>query len=249
MAFLQSVSESAGVASFFQSLTDKEAKANGTGRVPFEFTCSLWEEIETAQNPIIMTVNPSSVAFKQPKRTSSRKTIGGTVFFHWSDRKGRNLDILTLTISGQTGVISGLGATSSIQQETTRFYTTSGSKQSTIDTKAVKNAQNWARLYNLTALPMIDPNTMKPNIFEIRYKSNLIPHFSFFGFYNEVLTFTDDAAQPFSKNYTMSFTVTRTSPDIYELRNFIANIDASLINRASTATAGDNTGSNSGNIG
>jgi hypothetical protein len=243
MAFLQSVSESTGVASFFQSLTDKEASGNGSGRVPFEFTCSMWDELATASPPIVMSVNPTSVQFKQAKRTSSRKTIGGTVFFHWSDAKGRNLDLLTLTISGQTGAISGLGATSSIQTETTRFYTAgTGRGTSAADTRAIKNAQNWARLYNLTALPMIDVDTLKPNIFEIRYRSNLIPHFSFYGFFNEVLSFNDDAANPFSKFYTMSFTVTHTSPDIFELRNFIANIDASIINRSSGATEGGGTG-------
>src|SRR5271169_6063883 len=68
---------------------------------------------------INMSINPNSVRFNQAKRISSAKrTIGGTTFFHWSDKNGRNLDPLILTIAGETGTISGLGKDAQLQKST-----------------------------------------------------------------------------------------------------------------------------------
>src|SRR3990167_9157847 len=86
-----------------------------TPRVPI-----VWQSAMRARSntpPLYMTINPQQVQFQQAKRIQRQDTIGGTTFFHFSNRRGQNNDLLTLQISGTTGNIDprlsgpGLGET------------------------------------------------------------------------------------------------------------------------------------------
>lgn len=204
----------------FQALTAQgKAATRGRVRQPWVLSSSYSEDNNIP--PIIMSLNPQQVKFTQTKRTSTaRKTIGGTTFFHWADRKGRNLDVLILTLSGETGPMSGLGKTFSLQQLTSILRL-----GNSVDPRALKHAQNWARFYTLTGQPQIDPITYKPNIFTIQYKSLMFPEVTFSGFWNSVLDFTDGASEPFSKKWSCSFTVTASDPDILTLENLIGTVN------------------------
>jgi hypothetical protein len=73
-------------------------------RVPFYMTSSYRN---TLKKPgVSMLMNPSSVKFTQDKRITEVSTQGGKVFYHWTDRNGRNNSNLTLEFSGQTGNIN-----------------------------------------------------------------------------------------------------------------------------------------------
>jgi len=222
----QVVDQVIDTANIFTALINKKLPARQAGqRDSWEFDSSYSQEKFIPA--IKMSVNPNSASFSQTKRTSTgKKTIGGTTFFHWADKTGRNLDPLVITFQGETGAISGLGATSQ-QQDNTSLIRVNGV---TKGTRAELNGRNWARLYTLTAQPQINPETFKPTLWTIRYRSLLFPDVLFSGFFNNVLQFTDDAANPFSKKYSMVFTVTEeTSPNILELINLIGNFDPQML--------------------
>jgi len=93
------------VANFSWALTQALNPYGDSGlRVPM-FMTSLYREHKKIPG-LSMSMNPSSVSFSQPKRTTMRKTQGGTTFMHWTDSSGRNNDILTMGFQGQTGNIN-----------------------------------------------------------------------------------------------------------------------------------------------
>lgn len=228
---LRSTFQTIGVDSFFNSLIDKEAQ-QGTTRIPFILTSTLWEQDNVP--PIQMSINPQVVSFRQSKRTTSRDTIGGKTFFHWADANGRNLDLLQLTLSGVTGVIAGIGD-----------VTHRGNNKYNNDEKAIQNGRNFMRFYNLTTQPQLLDN-FSTNIFKISMSTVAIPvTIEFRGFYSNVLEFSEDANNPFSKSWSVGFTVTATKPAITELSSFGIQIDAQdLVDFVET----EGTGSGSGSI-
>ncbi len=223
----------ATLADKLQSLTDK---ARGTAVRQSWVLSSNYTE--SGQPPIIlsMSINPVAVKWSQSKRTSTaRQTIGGTTYFHWSDRKGRNLNPAILTLSGETGPMSGLGKTFSAQQLTSILR--SGDK---VDPRALKHAQNFAKFYVLTAQPQIDPITYTPTVWTIQYKSIMFPDITLRGFWNQVLEFTDEASStPFSRRWTAAFTVTGCDPDITKLQNLIGLVDLDLATVNAQAVGGE----------
>ena len=224
------MAEEVTLAEKFQAVTNAgKGATRGRARQSWVLDSTYSQDNQVA--PIQMSINPSGVKFSQSKRISTpRKTIGGTTFFHWADKKGRNLDPLVLSLSGETGPISGLGNTVE-QQKSTTLITTGGN----VDPRALKHAQNWARFYTLTAQPAIDPITFRPNVWIIHYKSLLFPDVTFRGFFNSVLDFADEASAPFSKKWSVGFTVTGVSPDILALENLIGKINVDI----ATRSAGD----------
>jgi len=230
------VANDATPAETFQALSAAAKKISNPTREAWEFW-STYSEIHGTP-PIKMSVNPNSVSWDQSKRISTaKKTIGGTTYFKWSDKTGRNLDPLILTISGETGPISGLGA-NGVTQSKTSIITLGGFAK---NSRSFANGQNWAKLYTLTTQPEIDPVTFVPNIWEITYRSLLFPNIIFNGFFNQVLKFSDTAASPFSKQYSLSFTVTAVRPDILQLRNLIGSANDVNVLRGSIqqVTAGE----------
>jgi hypothetical protein len=161
--------------------------------------------------PIVsMMVNPSSVRWSQPKRFTKRDTMTGSVFFHFSDTNGSNNDILTLTFSGNTGNIDTQG------EVNYNAPTDTGPAASTV-TGAPNKLRTWHELYALTREPVLLDGGVK-NEFFITYRTVLFPTpITFIGFYNTTLDFTESAEKPYSRDYTFSFTVTNTSPDLNTL--------------------------------
>lgn len=156
----------------------------------------LNSQLDRAMPIITMEVNPSSVEFDQPKRYSRQDTMNGTVFHHFTNSKGQNNDILTLRFRGNTGNISRRGRNLEDRD------------------RAIQRLEVWHNLYQLTREPMLlsDGTT---NTFTISYWSALFPvQLDFEGFFTRVLTFTEDARKPNSREYSMEFIVQKTSPDL-----------------------------------
>lgn len=145
---------------------------------------------------IEMMVNPHTVKWDQPKRFTKRDTMGGSVFYHFSNEAGQNNDILTLQFQGNTGNIN-----------TTNLF----------DTTAVAGdvkLRIWHELYALTREPVLLEGGVK-NEFFITYRTPLFPiPITFIGFFNSVLDFTENADSPLSREYSFGFTVTNTSPSL-----------------------------------
>lgn len=177
---------------------------------------------------IAMAINPKSVKFTQPKRFKRTDTREGSVFFHFSNSKGQNNDILTLTFSGNTGNIDLRGTLGSPETQQLQINTL-GARGENVknanpidsvnkgpDTGALNKLLTWQNLYLLTREPMIIGNALE-NAFQITYVSAVLPvTIDFFGFFNNVLTWEDNAEKPNSRDYDFEFTVTRTEPDLDE---------------------------------
>lgn len=161
---------------------------------------------------IAMAVNPQSIKWDQPKRFTKKDTQTGALFLFFSDNAGENNDILTLTISGTSGNIDTRGLANS---------------DDTVNSHARQNSQKlliWHRLYNLSRQPVYykdNTGTTYQNNFYIIYRTMLIPfELRFIGFFSKVLEFTEDATDPFKRNFTMTFTVTSTDPPLTDLIRF-----------------------------
>jgi len=153
----------------------------------------LTGQLNKAFPVISMIINPHNVKFTQPKRFTAQKTQSGTVHHHFSDEKGQNNDILTISMQGNTGNIMNLGST---KEERDR---------------AMQRLKTWHELYQLTREPMwfVDSKGFRTrNEFYITYSSPLIPlPVQFMGFFAKVLDFDESAEKPFSKDYSFEFIV------------------------------------------
>lgn len=153
---------------------------------------------------IEMAVNPNSISWRQPKRITKRDTQEGSIFFHFTNSKGQNNDILTMDFRGNTGNINMLSDMSG-----SGAITASG-----INTGAIKKSIIWHNLWNLTREPMLlEDKTI--NEFMIVYSSIIMPlDIMLIGFFSNVLEWSDLADKPFSKDYSMSFTVQEVVPPL-----------------------------------
>lgn len=155
--------------------------------------------------PVInMAINPRSVQFNRPKRMTQKKTPTGTVLTHWTDRRGRNGDLLTLTFEGSTGNID-----------------MRGSDGSGPDTGAAYKLQVWHNLWLLTQEPVLIGDRLL-NEAIITYTSPLmrVP-IEFRGQFAREMTFTETADKPHSRDYSMEFIVTRMEPEPVDIVNGI----------------------------
>jgi hypothetical protein len=150
-----------------------------------------------------MLINPHTIQFTQPKRFTKMDHRNGSVFFHFANEKGQNNDILKLTFNGNTGNIDR------------RSYAGADKKK-----KKERDYSNWNKLlawhnlYQLTREPVVLKDGTR-NEFIITYMSPLFPvPIDFYGFYNNVLTFSEAGITPFSREYTFEFTVSHTEPDL-----------------------------------
>jgi hypothetical protein len=186
--------QTGGVGSLFQSV------GNGSEQ---------WAT-ENGELPIIeMGVNPNSVSWKQAKRITKRDTQEGSVYFHFTNSKGQNNDILTLDFRGNTGNINLSSSNPNVKN----------------DTGAAKKLLMWHNLWALTREPMLlEDNTI--NEFMITYSSPVIPvDIMLIGFFSNVLEWVDTAEKPFSRDYSMSFTVQQVSPPLEELVTMVSSIN------------------------
>lgn len=170
-------------------------------------------------------INPRSVSFIQGKRIQRRDVRDGSVFFHFTDKDGRDNDILELELSGTTGNVDLRGdafplpATDSIE--------------------ARRKLDVFYQLWTLTREPrIIAPNLV--NRMSINMRTTLFPGLSgisFFGFFSEVLRFEQSADKPHSVDWSMRFTVQFTSPSIDDIQNLLVEDaqETELTNDASVA--------------
>lgn len=166
---------------------------------------------------IVMEVNPSSVQFQQTKRIVKKDTRRGSVYFHFSDDKGQNNDILVITFRGNAGNIDLRGSVA---------------QPGNGDTGARDRLIVWHNLYSLTREPVLIASRLV-NEFTISYSSPAIRvPVTFTGFYSKVLEFTEDALKPNSIEYNFEFTVTRSEPDMGEL---VGHISEALDSKIATA--------------
>lgn len=157
------------------------------------------------------------------------------MFFHWSDLNGSNLDIMEISFKGRTGNIlnkppvntgsSGIaGAITGGLQAAANFLGNPGSGPQTPNTAAAKHF-SWARLYELTRTPQVDPVSGDRNVCEIYYCSPLFPlPIAFFGFFNQALDFGESAEQPWLIEYSFSFIVQLTMPDLNTISTYLQQI-------------------------
>jgi len=176
------------------------------------------ENLSGEMSVIEMMVNPNSITWKQPKRIVKRDTQEGSVFFHFSNSKGQNNDILTMDFRGNTGNIN---IRSDSNADGGALSTSRG-----INTGATKKMLIWHNLWQLTREPMLlDDGTI--NDFMIFYTSPIIPGgIALVGFFGAVLDWTDSADKPNSKDYSFSFTVKETVPP---LDNLLQDINTVVI--------------------
>jgi len=176
--------------------------------------------LERAMPIITMAVNPKSVRFTQPKRFVKKDVRNGSVFFHFTNSKGQNNDILTMTFQGNTGNIDLGGSVNVSERNPSAMQSgTAIDAQNRIeqDTGALRKLMVWLNLYSLSREPMIFTHngSIVENEFRITYVSQVIPQpIDFIGFFSKVIEFEENAAKPNSRDYNFEFTVTRTEPDL-----------------------------------
>lgn len=185
------------------------------------------------QPSITMLVNPNSLKFSQPKRYTKIDTRDGSTFFHWTNRKGQNNDILTINASGNTGILDlrgslGIGAQNS---NSPGDALASGVGQdngvpdnSGPDTGALAKLLAWQNLYLLTKEPMLLPDNTE-NVFIINFASKTFPvPFDMFGFFTKALDFEENAKKPNSLDYSWEFVVSATEPDMDDILAVIGDL-------------------------
>lgn len=209
-------------------------------RVPFYLTSSYRKRLKV--RGVSMLVNPSTVSFRQSKRVTRKDTQGGALFFHWSNRQGRDNDVLEMSFSGSTGNINirtgtvqqgaygmfgedtqGRGPLDWLNHQASAAVMSNDDAPASVKLRgndytvsgAAKLANFW-NLYSLTREPVVDPKTGAPIYYYITYSSPLFGNtfVTFIGHFNGVMEFTDDAQSPYKKNYSFSFTALASSPSM-----------------------------------
>lgn len=209
-------------------------------RVPFYMTSSYRKRLKV--RGVSMLMNPTSVSFRQTKRTTRKDTQGGTIFFHWSNRMGRNNDILEMSFAGTTGnlnirsgtinngiygmfseEVAGRGPLEWLNNQASGSVMSNDDDPASVKLRgnnytvsgAAKLANFW-NLYSLTREPVVDPKTGAPVYYYVTYSSPIFANtfVTFIGHFNGVMDFTDDANSPFSKSYSFGFTALASSPSM-----------------------------------
>lgn len=155
---------------------------------------------------IRMSINPRSIKWNQAKRITKKDTITGSTYQHFLNPSAQNNDILNLEFAGTTGNIHLDGATDNITNNFTKL-------------KAFHS------LYNLTREAMIyqDSNGVwQKNRFYIILETVLFPMgIRFTGFFSQVMSFEENAEDPFKRDYSFTFVVEDTSPSLDSLESVI----------------------------
>jgi len=198
-------------------------------RVPLVFQCSFYDR--GGIPPIALRVNPHVISWKQGKRMTRKNTAGGTAFFHWTDRDGRSNDLLELDFRGRTGNILNRPSPKStdfiaveLLQKAANYLGNLGPGSVTDNPGAAKHYV-WSRLYQLTRERMVDVDTGDRNIFQILYRSPILPApVLFTGFFSKVMDFSETAESPHMLEYSMTFTVQDSQPSLDYLSNYLSTV-------------------------
>jgi hypothetical protein len=176
-------------------------------RIPMELTSSARDDRKTPS--LKMAVNPQTVNFQQGKRIVKKDTQAGSTFLHFTNEFGQNNDIMKITFAGVTGNIDSRTRT-----------IISGNLVG-----GPKKLQKWSELYQLTREPVYDMEFNREVIFRIHYHSPLfITGWTFLGFFDQVLTFSESAEKPFLKDWNFSFTVLDTFPSLDDIQTQISTM-------------------------
>lgn len=154
-----------------------------------------------AQSALLGTVelplNPRVVDFDLPKRFSRKNVRDGAVFFHFTNKKGQNNDLLTLRFEGSTG---------NIDPRTP---------------EGIERHKRWLNLYVMSREPIRLADGAE-NVIHCLYSSRAFPFpLQFAGFFKSVLKFTETGAKPNSLDYSFEFQVTDTD----QLDEVLASFD------------------------
>jgi len=213
----------ASISSVFNRMLFQEGTAaNVRGRIPV-----VWESPLSMREgrSLRMVINPQAIEFQQAKRITQRDVIGGKVFYHWTDARGLNNDVLTLTFRGLTG---------SIDPNVLRTQGTAG-RPYALGNMAKHLA--WTKLYQMTADPIRDPLTNRLNLTTCTLQTVLIPvPIQFEGHFPAVMSFSDTAEQPYNKAYSFQFVVKSITPPLNTLVSlmqlaFVTGADLSALQR------------------
>jgi hypothetical protein len=196
------------------------------------------------QPEVIMGINPNTIRFRQPKRFTKKDTREGSVFFHFTNSRGQNNDILTMEFAGNTGNIDARGSQLTEQEKAQAAQNGVALDSPPNDNGAIVKIAAWHNLYLLTREPMLLSDNTE-NVFSIIYLSQLFPQaIQFDGFYNQVLEWEDNARKPNSRDYRFEFTVTRTQPSLDELLDLVLTAleQAVLVPAGGATIVGSNAG-------
>ena len=179
---------------------------------------------------ITLGLNPNSVSFRQNKRITKKDTREGSVFFHFTNSRGSNDDILEIEFKINTGNIDRRGSLTTAQEEATLGQPTGTAVPSADDTGALGKL---IAFHNMLLLAH-EPNLLSDGIENTWFISYISPVFpravEFRGHFNEVPPFDELARKPNSRDYSFTFTVTGMSPPQDQLIDlvFLALQDAVL---------------------
>lgn len=205
----------------------QSGKIASTQRLPLSPADSFYGSNINEVTPVVaMVINPKSIAFKQPKRWVEKKTLSGSRFYHFTNSKGQNNDILRIAFKGNTGNIDRRG--SSFQESFQESSLPSVINNGQSDTGANDKIGTWHNLYLLSREPMLMSNGQE-NIFSIFYISPLLPLLiEFRGFFSTVLDFEENADKPGSRDYSFEFVVQETTPSLDDMLVSIGQILADI---------------------
>ena len=182
-----------------------------TSRVPIIWQSALNDS--NGEPPLRMTINPQQIQFQQAKRIQKQDTIGGSIYFHFSNKYGQNNDILTLNLSGTTGNVDPRAIQREIGMDLNAKTTRTGAKD---------NLVAWLKFYKMTLDPIVDMATHTTNLVTMSYASALFQKkISFHGFFANVLQFSETAQEPFQRQWSVNFTVQNTDPPLDQMVSFV----------------------------
>lgn len=258
VAIAEAFQQASGIPSFAEALTRALNPYEDVSlRVPFYITNTY--RMKHGIKGLSMLMNPTNVTFKQSKRVTRRDTQGGACFFHWTNMVGRDNDILQMDFQGLTGNINlrtgGYNKTGGffdrgaayINKGTDWFNSKLSAAGDKVESGSVglqpqgvaknlagasKLASFW-NLYEITRAPVLDPTDGSPVYSMISYSSPLFGNtfVTFVGHFNDVLGFTDSAADPFNKQWNFGFTALGANPSLdYLYTAILRNLSTTFLN-------------------
>jgi hypothetical protein len=169
-----------------------------------------------------LIVNFKNVQFDAPKRIGERKVRGGTAFMFWRDKNFYSNDIFTLTVVGDTGNLFDPHKVADAE------YAYPDKSKTVIAGATIQGSaapkEKLQMFFQLLALSK-EKNYQddgKENLFYIIYNSATFREpIRFWGHFETGLTFSDDAEDPFHKEFNFNFKVYYSEPDLIDYFNLI----------------------------
>lgn len=147
---------------------------------------------------IPLPINPHNVQFARAKRTKRENTREGSVIFHFTDSKGRNNDLLSMTFTIRTGTLDRRGAEKGAAND--------------VNNTALTNLLIWHNMLLLSQEAVLMPD-LTANEFRVEYISPLFPFpLTLTGYFAAPLQFSEVAEEPFMREYSFEFVVTSMDP-------------------------------------